>query len=339
MPRAWVWLQLVIGWLPIWALFTTLIVTAHPDVAPLDAVLIGLRMIVAAAMLGVLVRRLVQRVPWPHPFRASFLLLHLVAAAVYSVTWILLNSAIESALRGALVLVVGYGIGAFLVLGVWLYVMVAGVTYSTMATQRAANAEAAAARSQLAALRSQLHPHFLFNTLHTVVQLIPREPERAAQAAEQLAGLLRSTIEQDRDVVMLAEERAFVRKYLDVERLRFGDRLSVHFAVTEEADAAELPSFALLTLAENAVRHGVEPRIEPTEVSIAARVVNDVLVLNVRDTGGGASDAAVLGGPGTGLRRLRERLTALYGGIANLEISSPSAGGFSATLTVPQVTT
>jgi LytS/YehU family sensor histidine kinase len=124
------------------------------------------------------------------------------------------------------------------------------VSYATSATERAARAEAEASRAQLSALRSQLNPHFLFNALHTIVQLIPREPARAAQAAEQLGGLLRDTLEEDRDVVALAEERAFVERYLAVQRLRFGDRLSVRIDVSPEADQSLVPSFALLTAAE-----------------------------------------------------------------------------------------
>src|SRR4026208_1160253 len=100
--------------------------------------------------------------------------------------------------------------------------MVSGVVYASEATERASKAEAIAARSQLAALRAQLNPHFLFNALHTVVQLMPVDPKGASRAAEQLAGLLRVTLEQDRDLVLLAEEWSFVEKYLELESLRFG---------------------------------------------------------------------------------------------------------------------
>jgi hypothetical protein len=211
MPRAWIWLQLIIGWLPVWALFTTLIATAHP--APLlEASMVGLRMVITAAIPGLLVTRLTDGLPWPRPIRPAFIAVHFVAAFAYAGIWILFNSFIESALRGQAVLMVGYGLGPFLILGVWIYVMIAGVTYATRATERAARAEAAAARAQLAALRAQLNPHFLFNALHAVVQLIPREPARASKAAEQVASLLRTTLEEDRDLVSLGEELEFVRR-------------------------------------------------------------------------------------------------------------------------------
>ena len=263
--------------------------------------------------------------------RPTFVLLHLVMAFVFSLAWLALNSAIESAMRGAIVIVVPYGPVAMIMLGVWLYVMVAGVSYSAQATERAARAEAAAAKAQLAALRSQLNPHFLFNALHTVVHLIPREPKRAAQAAEQLATLLRGTIDSDRDTVPVAEELAFVEKYLGIERIRFGERLRVRVDAKGDAHSALVPSFSVQTLVENAVRHGAAPRVESTDIAITAHLSDGMLVVNVSDNGaGGAASAA-----GTGLKRLRERLAALYGGAAKLEAGPAQAGGWSATLTIP----
>jgi LytS/YehU family sensor histidine kinase len=240
----------------------------------------------------------------------------------------------ESSLRGRHVIVASpYGIIPFLIMGVWLYVMVAGVAYASQATERAIRAEAIAARSQLEALRAQLNPHFLFNALHTVVQLIPEDPKRAAHAAEQLAALLRSTLEQDRDLVSLAEEWEFAQRYLEIETLRFGERLLVRSELTDDSRNALLPSFALQTLIENAVRHGAAPRIEPTEISIAARVDNDQLIISVADTGNGLNGAR---SNGTGLQRLRDRLSVLYSGRATLDVASPSAGGYTASLSIPQ---
>ena len=339
-PRPWVWLQLILGWLPVWALYTTLIVAAHSGVRPVHAALIGLRAVGAAAILGLAVHRFTDRYRWPHPFRLRFVAVHLVAAAVFSRAGLALTSASESVIVSrVIILATPNGIAPLLILGVWLYVMVAGVAYATLATERAARAEAIAARSQLAALRSQLNPHFLFNALHTVVQLIPREPRRAAEAAEQLAGLLRTTIEEDRDLVTLASECDFVERYLAIERIRFGERLVVELDVTDAARAGMVPSFSLQTLVENAVRHGAAPRIEPTTLTITGRLEGDELSVVVRDratspVAPGVAPAPSLDG-GTGLARLRDRLAALYDGRARLELA-PAADGFTASLSIPQ---
>ena len=317
MSRKWVWLQLVLAWIPVWAMFTTMIVALHAG-SVLSATLVALRMMLAAAALGILVQRLTERVPWPPRFHVGFLAIHVAGAVAYALSWAVLNSLVESLVHGRAVMAVGPGLTPFLVFGVWVYVMVAGVSYAALGTERAGRAEAAAARSQLAALRSQINPHFLFNALHTVIQLIPREPAQAALAAERLGALLRQTIEEDRDLVSLAEERAFVERYLELERLRFGDRLQLTMDVSEDADNALVPAFALLTLVENAVRHGVEPNVEPTLVSVHASATADHVLVTVRDDGhGGVTNGSH---DGTGLKRLSERLAALYGAGARLDV-------------------
>ncbi len=253
MARGWVWLQLAVAWLPMWALFAALIVLAHG--MPIgNAALGALRMIAAGAVLGVVVYKFTERMPWPHPFRLGFVGIHVLAAAGYAASWLVLMSLIDSLIVGHLVLVIGPGLGLFFLTGIWLYIVVAGVAYANLAAQRTAKIEAQTARMQLDTLRAQLHPHFLFNALHTVVQLIPLDPRGAARAAEQLAGALRTTIEEQRDLVSLAEEWAFVERYLAIECIRFGNRLVVHTEVDEVARAALLPSFALQTLVENAAR-------------------------------------------------------------------------------------
>jgi LytS/YehU family sensor histidine kinase len=316
-------------------LFTTLIVTAHPGSTFLGASMVGLRMIVAAAILGVGVQRLTNRLAWPHPFRVPFAAIHVLAAGGYAAAWLALNSAIESLVRGQAVLVTGPGVGAFLILGVWIYVMVAGVSYATAATERAARAEAMAARAQLAALRAQLNPHFLFNALHAVVQLIPREPRRASQAAEQVAALLRTAIEEDRDLVPLSEEWRFVQRYLDLERIRFGDRLQVRAHLPDDTGSVLIPSFALQTLVENAVRHGAAPREQVTELAVTASTAGDVLTVTVQDNGVGATNEQLNGDQGTGLQRLRERLTALYADRARLELATDAGAGVRASIELP----
>ncbi|HYR06990.1 MAG TPA: sensor histidine kinase, partial [Longimicrobium sp.] len=241
-----------------------------------------------AALVVFLVYRLTRRVPWPRPFRPRFAALHVVGAVAASMAWLALVTALEALVPGYTPDVQGADrVEMFLLLGAIFYAIVAGVSYSVQGSERAARAEAAAARTQLAALRAQLHPHFLFNALHTIVQLIPVDPARAAEAAELVADLLRATLEEERDEVTLEDEWRFVSRYLAVERIRFGDRLVVRDDMPEGLLDARVPAFALQTLVENAVRHGAAPRVAPTEIVVTAANSGSGLTLSVRNSGDG----------------------------------------------------
>ena len=335
MSRAWVWVQLAIAWLPIWLLFAAIIVIVHGNSYG-DAAIASARMVVPGALLGVVVYKLLAPRRWPHPFRLGFIGLHLVGALVYSVVWYALICVIDSLVTGRLRLMIGPGLPVFMLTGIWLYLIVAGVAYANMAAQRTAQMEAHAARMQLDALRTQLHPHFLFNALHAVVQLIPSDPRGATRAAEELAAALRALLGERRDLISLAEEWAFVERYLAIEHIRFGDRLKVRAHIDESARGSLLPSFALQTLVENAVGHGAAPRVDPTRVTISASLVDAELMIRIADDGAGADVGAIEHGAGTGLRRLRERLRWLYGDRARLDLVSAPGAGFAAELCVPQ---
>jgi two-component system LytT family sensor kinase len=132
--------------------------------------------------------------------------------------------------------------------------------------------------------------------------------------------------------VTVGAELAFVAKYLDIERLRFGDRLRVTTNAGDGTNDAQLPAFAIQTLVENAVRHAVTPRVEATDVAIETSIVRSGLQVVVRDSGGGAVSVDT---NGTGLKRLRERIQVLYQGQASLEVQSDGRGVV-ATMTIPQ---
>jgi hypothetical protein len=335
MPRAWMWGQLIVAWLPMWVLFTAMIVIMHGnDVA--DAALGSGRMVAPGAVLGIAVYKFASRLHWPHPFRIAFIAAHALAAAVYAVLWYSTICVIDALVTGHFSWRVGPGFAPFLITGMWLYIVIASSAYATLEAQRAAQLEANAARTQLDTLRAQLHPHFLFNALHTVVQLIPLDPRAAAGAAEQLAGALRTTLEERRDLIPLAEEWAFVQRYLAIERIRFGERLSLQTVIGDDALDAQLPTFALQTLVENALRHGAAPRVAATQVTISAALREGRLELRVSDDGAGADLAQIGSAGGTGLNRLRERMRWLYGERARLELASRPGAGFTATLSLPQ---
>jgi Histidine kinase len=344
MTRSSTWLQLLLGWIPMGVLFAALILTVHGGSVSSAAVPAAVMMI-TAAILGVFAHRFTLRFPWPHPMRAQFIAIHFIAACVYALTWFAANAVINSVIRTIVIhhenehvrlaIVIGGGVLPMSILGVWVYVMIAGLTYANRATQRAAQIEASAARSQLDALRAQLHPHFLFNALHTVVQLIPIDGVRATRAAEELADMLRTALTEQRDVVDFDAEWTFVQRYLAIETLRFGDRLRIVATIDADASRAWIPAFALQTLVENAVRHAAAPRTETTTLKISASTQGDLLAVTVSDDGSGiASDAKT--GIGTGLARLRERLKVLCGDDGALKIESVSGVGVNAGLKISQ---
>jgi two-component system, LytTR family, sensor kinase len=305
-----------------------------------DESLVGGARSVIAIALAFAVWWMVRRVPWPRPFRFRFVLTHVAAWLALGFIWCVATNAfiavVDLGPRGSL-----YGLPDYLLFGSFIYMFVAGPTYASAASARAAQAEATVARAeavatgaQLAALRAQLHPHFLFNALHTVVQLIPMEPAKAAEAAEMVAGLLRTSIGEQRDEVLLDDEWRFVSRYLAVEQIRFGDRLRIRSEIPPDLLDERVPSFALQTLVENAVQHGATPRVAPTEIVVSAATGPSELTLSVRNTGD-STPSTNGAGSGTALARLRERLAVLYGGAATLTTRPLLEGGYEAVLVVP----
>ncbi|HEX5869934.1 MAG TPA: histidine kinase [Longimicrobium sp.] len=297
--------------------------------------------LLARVLLGLAVAylayRFVRRLPWPRPFRIRFLLIHMAAAPASGAAWLVLTSAAVTLITGRPFIANLRDVPVdFLTIGTTVYGVVAAVIYLDDATARAFRAEAAVAQTQLATLRAQLQPHFLFNALHTVVQLIPVDPGRAVEAAECVAGLLRTALDEERDAVSLAEEWAFVSRYLELEGIRFGDRLRLSADIDPELLDDRVPPFALQTLVENAVRHGAAPRVAPTDIVVTAAGTRAELALSVRNTGDAGAAHQPDGGTGTGLRRLRERLEVLHGKAARLAYGPLPEGGFEAVLVLPR---
>lgn len=205
---------------------------------------------------------------------------------------------------------------------------------AALATERAERQRAAA---ELAALRAHLNPHFVLNVLHALVGLATREPARTAECLERLGALLRYGLRaqaEGRDLVPLAEELAITRQYLEIERLRLGDRLRVELAVDGEPQSAEVPPFSLQPLVENAIRHAVAPRAGGGRVTIEIREENGTLHLAVTDDG--PAGEARPGEAGLGHSLLAERLRRLFGERAQLSAQALATGGFRAEVVITE---
>lgn len=203
--------------------------------------------------------------------------------------------------------------------------------------RRVADAERRALEAQLRMLQAQIEPHFLYNTLANVVALIQPAPERARLLLERLIDYLRITLVASRDHdALLQREIDTVAAYLELMKLRMGERLQYRIELAAEAAHLLLPPMLLQPIVENAISHGLEPKVEGGEVVLAARIDQQHLRVTIHDTGVGlrATAPGKVGG-GVGLSNLRERIASLYGNNASLRITDNAAGGVSVTLRIP----
>jgi Histidine kinase/Histidine kinase-, DNA gyrase B-, and HSP90-like ATPase len=224
----------------------------------------------------------------------------------------------------------------------WLYGWL-GTTYVILQTNAAmrerelqlAEARALAQTAQLTALRLQLNPHFLFNTLNAISSLIVTGRNRDGEAMlSKLCAFLRTALVGDgRSEATLGEELETLQTYLEIESIRFGDRLTVEFAAPEALLELPVPNFILQPLVENAVKHGVAPTSRPVIVRVGARRDGDDLILSVSDNGGAAAGPRP-SGCGVGLDNTRRRLEVIYGARGRLETLAHD-GGFTVLLRVP----
>jgi signal transduction histidine kinase len=209
--------------------------------------------------------------------------------------------------------------------------------------ERSLKAEAAAHQAQLEALRYQINPHFLFNSLNAVSTLVTeRRNDEAARMLSRVSDFLRLTLTAPvRDEVALADEIDYVRQYLEIERVRFGDRLRMEVDVATDAWEAAVPAFVLQPLIENAVRHAIAPRETGGTIVIEAKRAGDQLQVAIVDDGPGVPAAGRSDGNGNGttgrigLTNTRDRLRELYGERGRLELTTPAGGGTRATVELP----
>ena len=346
-PRRWT--LYAAAWLPMLAAYFGAIM-AGGDTA-LDAFLLALHNVVPAALAGIGVVLACARIPWGSRGRSAFLAIHAGLAVVYSLAWCGLMMGMRTAAQS---LWTGHPqvftlrfeelrwqLGA----GVMLYATIAAVRYvgevgGRLREQeaRAARAEALRARAEMQALRAQINPHFLFNTLHSLLELVSAGDGRAEEAIERFGALLHRTIDVRRsaaDDVPLGEEIQLVRDYLWIEQLRLGTRLVARIEVDDDALPCTVPSFVLQPLVENAVKHAASTRVAPTSIRVRAAREGGRLLLLVEDDGPGAILEQVERAPGAGLRLVRGRLEARYGDDGRMRISTAPGAGFRVDVALP----
>jgi two-component system, LytTR family, sensor kinase len=192
------------------------------------------------------------------------------------------------------------------------------------------------AEAKLSALNAQLNPHFLFNTLHAVSSLVERDPRGVRRMIARLSELLRYTLDGGTaNEVVLAQEIAFLERYLEIMQIRFQGQLEIDVEISDDVRDALVPSLILQPLVENAVKHGVDKISGTGKIRILARRDADRLVLTVSDNGPGPSKIAKLDDAGVGLANIRQRLEQLYGSAQSLTLSELPSGGTVAQIVIP----
>jgi two-component system, LytTR family, sensor kinase len=191
--------------------------------------------------------------------------------------------------------------------------------------------------AELRALRSQINPHFLFNSLNSIAALIATEPEAAEEMIIRLAKIFRHVLTyHDRPFSSVNEEISFLQTYLEIEKVRFGDRLQVNFEVEEAVAHLSVPTLILQPLVENAIKHGLGPKVGENQLTIRARQQANYLELTVEDNGIGADiTKKVSGQGGLGLRNVEERLQTVYQGEAQFSFESAPRLGARAQILIP----
>ncbi len=278
--------------------------------------------------------------------------LHLLGALAFAAVWLLLDYSValwffgplhaQASLEQGLVLRVAWGVLIYSAL-VFGFGGVLHARAAQAAALRAAQAEAARVQAELAAVSSKLNPHFLFNTLNSLLLLTRKDPGAAEAALLAFARLMRYALEATRQTrVSLREELDFVRDYLQLEALRLGDRLRQDWQIDETLLDEELPPLSLQPLVENAVLHGIAPQVGGGCLRISAARGSGQLLLRVADDGPGCNwppeAAAAPSGRkprGIGLSALQRRFELDYEGRARLEVHTRPGAGFAVHLSIP----
>ncbi|NNE68391.1 MAG: histidine kinase [Pyrinomonadaceae bacterium] len=340
-----------LAWVP-YAISYIAVFLTESTLGFLDLILMMSLSIVPAAILGIGVVGLCNKFDWSLHRRIWFFPLHILLALTYSVTWtgvlFLLLTLVRYSRTGVWspISFAGFGLSWQIFSGLMLYATIASIIYVAQVVQnlreeerRAARAEALYTQNALAALQAQLNPHFLFNTLHSLMALVRYKPEIAENGLEKLAELLRYSLKDKREagnyMVRLEDELRFVDNYLELEKLRLGERLTVNKRVAPETNDCLLPAFTIQPLVENSIKHGIAPRNVAATIFLSAEKKNASLVLQVGDDGIGSELNELDDNDGLGLNLVREQLRLQYGDDANFEIQTLPEKGFKVGIELP----
>lgn len=313
----------------------------------------------AAALLGIGLIFFFGKFNWNLHYRWYFYLVHIFSALSFSLLWyglvLLFLSAYSSILRGVWTPTwfTGYALQWQLFSGVMIYSTITCVIYllqinenlrietekAAQAETRAAQIEAIFAQSQLSALRAQLNPHFLFNTLHSLMALTRYEPSKAEMALEKLAEMLRFVLQEKDEtttnLIRLEDELKFVQNYLELEKMRLGERLIIKNEIDSKALNCLIPAFTLQPLIENAIKHGISPYNRVGTVSISIRKTVENLELEVADDGFGKKEKIAPQSNGLGLKLVCQQLETSYLGQAEFSFKNGTNNGFTVSIKIP----
>jgi hypothetical protein len=221
-------------------------------------------------------------------------------------------------------------------LGVLWYLTSVGIHYALLAVEDSRRAEILAREAELRALKAQVNPHFLFNSLNSISALTAVDAERAREMCIRLADFLRATLGLgEKQSIAWRDELALTQSYLDVEQVRFGERLKVRIDAADACNGCQVPPLVLQPLVENAVKHGIATLVDGGSIQVEGRAVNGILAVTVENPFDPDAPKARKSS-GLGLRNVRDRLEARYGSAARLETSVDN-GRFRAELRLPFV--
>ena len=293
------------------------------------------------ALLAVPTVLLVRKFPIGRERWTSSLVAHVIGSVLFSAGFIVVRAAVAGWQDWAAGRPINYGeMFRLLLVKTWhfnlliywaIVVLLHAIAFYRESQERARRAlelEKRLAEARLMALQMQLNPHFLFNALNGIATLMHRDVDTADRMLMRLAELLRLTLEKTGDQeTTVRNEIALLERYLEIERLRFGERLEVKFELSPETLEARVPTLLLQPLVENSIKHGLATRAQRGIIEVAARREGTMLTIEIKDNGAGVKTNSGSTGNGVGLSNARARLQQLYGDRQSLDLSNRSEGG------------